>query len=366
MNNLKAAVVYHPGEILLDELDARNMSQSDFAKIIDRPLNAVNEIIKGKKSITPETASSIAAALGTSPEMWLGMQADYDLYLLSQQKDNKEAIRKRARLYSLIPVRELIKRGWIKAEKNIDTLLKAVVGLLNVDSLSHFEKEAALGNIDIHFRKSDYGEVNINFLYAWRKIGEVDARKIKCKNFNEKKLVEFAKKIKEYSLEDKEIEKIVMMLREVGVRLIFLSHFSKTRVDGAIFWLKGKPVILMSFRYDRIDNFYFTLLHEIGHIVLHKNKDFYDEIGCVDNIKNKQDIQADDFAQEYLVPKNIKVKISKSSITFEVLLDESVKLKINPGLLVGALQYDGILKYYQFRKALVKIKYTIPTNMVSK
>ena len=73
-----------PGEILAMELDARHWSQRQFAAIIDKPVQAVNEILHAKKQITPETALRIAAALGTSPELWINLEADYRLSLARQ------------------------------------------------------------------------------------------------------------------------------------------------------------------------------------------------------------------------------------------------------------------------------------------
>lgn len=73
-----------PGEILASELLARGWSQRHFASIIDRPPQAVNEILHAKKQITPETALRIAAALNTSPELWLNLEADYRLALARQ------------------------------------------------------------------------------------------------------------------------------------------------------------------------------------------------------------------------------------------------------------------------------------------
>lgn len=71
-----------PGEILKDELDARGWSRGDFAEIIGRPLQAVNEILKGKKAIKPETAVLFSRALGTTPEFWLSLESAYRLDLL--------------------------------------------------------------------------------------------------------------------------------------------------------------------------------------------------------------------------------------------------------------------------------------------
>jgi HTH-type transcriptional regulator / antitoxin HigA len=80
----RPAEVFPPGEYLRDEWEERGWTQSDLAKVIGRPLQAVNEIIKGKKRITAETAKAIALALGTSPELWLNMQTYYDLHTASE------------------------------------------------------------------------------------------------------------------------------------------------------------------------------------------------------------------------------------------------------------------------------------------
>jgi HTH-type transcriptional regulator/antitoxin HigA len=89
----KPAEVFPPGEYLRDELEARGWTQRDLAKVIDRPLQAVNEIITGKKRITAKTAKAIAMALGTSPELWLNLQTYYDLHTTS---DADPKIEKRA------------------------------------------------------------------------------------------------------------------------------------------------------------------------------------------------------------------------------------------------------------------------------
>ena len=69
-----------PGEILKEELDARGWTQADFAEITGKPLQAINEIIAGKKAITPGTAILFSEALGTSPEFWLNAQKAVDIY----------------------------------------------------------------------------------------------------------------------------------------------------------------------------------------------------------------------------------------------------------------------------------------------
>jgi HTH-type transcriptional regulator/antitoxin HigA len=76
----KAAEVFPPGDYLRDELESRGWTQGDFARVIGRPFQVVNEIINNRKRITVETAKAIALAMGTSPEFWLNLQNYYDLH----------------------------------------------------------------------------------------------------------------------------------------------------------------------------------------------------------------------------------------------------------------------------------------------
>ncbi|MBI1756979.1 MAG: HigA family addiction module antidote protein [Fimbriimonas ginsengisoli] len=97
-NELRPARVMHPGFELAHEIKARGWTQEEFALIIGRPYGAVNEIVNGKKAITPETAIQIGAALQTSAEVWLGMEADYRLWLAEQKVGGSvSAIAARAR-----------------------------------------------------------------------------------------------------------------------------------------------------------------------------------------------------------------------------------------------------------------------------
>ncbi len=76
----RPAEAFSPGEYLRDELEEREWTVTEFASIIDRPVQAVSEILNAKKSITPETSLSISEALGTSAELWLNLQSAYQLH----------------------------------------------------------------------------------------------------------------------------------------------------------------------------------------------------------------------------------------------------------------------------------------------
>lgn len=98
-NELVCAEAIHPGEMLKDELQARGLSQRKFAGIIGMSYTAFNEIINGKRPITTDTALKIEAATGIAADLWLGLQADYNMQ--TARRDNRlsailEQIRKAA------------------------------------------------------------------------------------------------------------------------------------------------------------------------------------------------------------------------------------------------------------------------------
>ena len=127
---LKPARATSPGHILLRELEARDWSQRDLAVIMGRPYQAINQIVRGIKRITPETARELAQAFDTSPELWMNLEVNYRLQLAKQEEKEHE-IARRSRLYSLVPVAELIRRGQIEGSDNVDELEKQVFGYLS-------------------------------------------------------------------------------------------------------------------------------------------------------------------------------------------------------------------------------------------
>ena len=75
----RIAEVFPPGDFIREELDARGWSQGDLARIIGRPLQTVNQIINGKKTITAHTAKELGAAFGTGPEVWMNLEVQWQL-----------------------------------------------------------------------------------------------------------------------------------------------------------------------------------------------------------------------------------------------------------------------------------------------
>ncbi len=121
----KPARTVAPGKIISQELAARDWTQRDLAAIMGRPYQAVNQILRGKKRITPETARELAQAFGTSPELWMNLETNYRLQI-AEQDEKEKMIALRSRLYSTSEAVRLIREGKIKAYDTVEELEKQV------------------------------------------------------------------------------------------------------------------------------------------------------------------------------------------------------------------------------------------------
>ena len=112
---------FPPGDYMKDMLDDRGWTQVELAEILGRPVQLVNEIILGKRGITPETARGLGEAFGTGAQLWLNLDSAWQLYKTRSAAPDP-AISLRARIYSKAPVKEMVKRGWLEFSSNPEVL----------------------------------------------------------------------------------------------------------------------------------------------------------------------------------------------------------------------------------------------------
>ncbi|PLZ93728.1 addiction module antidote protein, HigA family, partial [Fischerella thermalis CCMEE 5196] len=273
---LTPARVPTPGKILSRELEARGWTQKDLAEIMGRPVQTINEIIRGSKQITPETAIELSQALGTCPEFWTNLEAKYRLHLVGKEKKEQDIARK-SRLYTIAPISELIKKGWIQATDSIDELEQQVCNYLGISSLNETPQLA------VNFRCSEYREPEEISRIAWVKRVEYRAKQQTVANFDRKQLEAAIPEIVAFTEQVESIVQIPQLLADLGVHFVIVPHLKKTYLDGAAHYLNDKPIIALTLRYDRIDSFWFTLMHELAHIVLGHQGIFLDNLEALEN-----------------------------------------------------------------------------------
>lgn len=363
MSTRRPAEVFPPGEILREELEERGWTQTDLAEIIGRPVGMVNEIIVGKRGISPETARGLAAAFGTSAEFWMNLDAAYQLSRV--RNGDGDVIARRARLYAKAPVKEMIRRGWIEASDNVAVLEDQVLKFLQVSAVDDdpviFPYAAR--------QATPYDQPPTAAQQAWLFRARQLARAVDVKPFSTKNLEETLSRLRLLTHAPQEVRQIPRVLSDAGIRLVIVQPLSGTRIDGACFWIDEGPAIAMSVRFDRIDNFWFVLMHELGHV---KNGIQSLDID-LDTVKSEDgrppsERDADEFAVENLVPQQqLENFIARVRPLYSARRIEAFAriLGVHPAIVVGQLQYRREIAYSSFRKMMVPIREWITASTIT-
>ena len=132
MENRLIPEAFHPGEYIREEAEARGWSPSDLADILGYERNVISDLLTGRRSVSPQMAKALGDAFGTGAQVWLNLQAAYRLATSSKTDD---AVAKRARLYEMAPIREMLKRGWIEPSSNVDVLEAQLRQFLEIQNI---------------------------------------------------------------------------------------------------------------------------------------------------------------------------------------------------------------------------------------
>lgn len=357
VNKLTPARIITPGRILSRELEARGWSQKDLAEIMNRPHQTINAIIKAKKEITPQTALELAQAFDIPAEFWTNLETNYRLNLAKKNGHNNQIARRR-RLYELAPIGELIKRQWLPETNTIEELETVVCEFLGINSPSETPQLA------VNFRHNQELEPEDTALIAWLKRVEYLAKKQTVGKFKREKLENAIPEILSYSQTVEDIKQIPPLLLSLGVHFIIVPHLTKTYLDGATLTINNHPVIALTLRYNRIDAFWFTLMHELGHIIAEHEGIYIDNLKELED--NPQEKEANQLAWEWLVNTDALTKFIKNNtprFSKKKIETFAQSQQRHPGIIVGRMQYDGKIPYQNHRQYLVKVKdYLIECN----
>lgn len=357
MDNLIPAVVFPPGDYLLEILNDRGWSQVDFAEILGRSTKFVNEIIKAKTSITPTTAKEIAAATETNAMFWLNLETAYRLH--HEQEQPSPRIARHAMLRQKYPVREMVLRRWIQNSSDpvvLEGQVKSFFGINDLDEeprLMHAAKKTGY--------PEDLGGAQRAWLFRVKQI----ASAMTVKPYSERALRDALPSLQALLSTAEGIQRVPKTLSDCGIRFVIVEHVPSSKIDGVCFWLgesANEPVIGMSLRLDRIDNFWFVLRHEIEHVL---NKDGR-EVAAVDRDTaeatptdvSQEEQRANVAAAEFCVPPDHMADFvlrHKPIFSEQMVLNFAQRMSVHPGLVVGQIQ-RRTGDYRLFKKHQVSVR----------
>ena len=338
-NQYNPDFVTPPGETLLETLEVIGMTQAEFAERTGRPKKTVNEIIRGKAAITPETALQFEKVLGVPAGFWINREQSYQEWLArEQEKSNFEQYLSWTEKF---PIKEMAELGWIKKHDEPINKLNELLRFFGIASPQQWE--AVTNDLSLAFRRSAAYKAEPEIISAWLRKGEVESQSIDCEPFAADAFRKALDEIKLLTNESPDVfvPGIVELCSKAGVAVVFVHELRKLRTSGATRWLNSnKALIQLSLLYKTDDHLWFTFFHEAGHILLHGKRDIFLEGGIETNEKEEQ---ANRFSADWLIPlSEYKEFHSKGNYFSKAeIIEFAQKTGIAPGIVVGRLQHDG-------------------------
>lgn len=330
-----------PGESLQELLDEYGMTQAQLAERMGRPKKTINEIVHGKAKITADTAVQLERVLQVPASFWLNLQSKYEEDLARIKE--KEQLDLSLEMTKNFPIKAMAANGWIEEKKDKHEMAKVI---LEFFSVANFEVwgtswySRLVGNVA--FRKSDKFELSDYSLAAWVRQGEKVAAKMDCKSFNANLLRKRIPDIRKLTREEPKVflPKLKEIGRECGIAFVFVKEVPKLPVYGVTYWLSAdKVVVQLTIRQKADDHLWFSIFHELGHILKHGKRDFY--LG-----EDSWEREADEFAQQTLIPQDqYKVFVQKGKFSKESVSYFADLIGVSAGIVVGRLQHDKLIPY---------------------
>lgn len=353
-----------PGQLIDHLIEKKGWSKRALAIILEIPETSLSKIISGQNKVTAKIAIALEEVFLEDASTFLKLQHEYDLAKARIEEVPSVNRANRVKIYGDLPVSKMIERGWIVAESMKDTL--------NVErELCRFFRVNRIEDAEIlpHAAKKTQTSVDANpeqlaWLYRVKSIAEG----MLVSKYSPEAVEAAISKIEPLRGHPEHARKIPRILAEAGIRFVIVEGLKGGKIDGVCLWLNDKsPVIGMTIRFDRIDNFLFVLRHELEHV---RNRDGLDGEAMLDvdighgarselkpSIAQQEEI-ADAAAADFCVPSDMmEAFIRRKSPYFSErdLIGFSRSLKIHPGLVAGQLQrHTG--HYHKFRKHLATVR----------
>ncbi|MBQ7503112.1 helix-turn-helix domain-containing protein [bacterium] len=343
------SIVKHPGEILYSEISELGMKQKELAIRTGVSEKHISMIINGTKSISNSFARKLDIALNSENGTWAKKQADYDEYTSMLEERNHITETELSILKSLKDVVEyLLKTGIMRNHCGESEKILQLRKILCVNNLSVIPQISYNAAYRAQITKTTKN-IDPYILFAWQRICEIHAENIIINHpFNPKKLLKSTPEIKSKMFIDDPncmIRELKLIFAKCGIAFEVVHHFRGAPVQGFIKRTINEKVILcLTIRGKRADKFWFSLFHEIGHLL---NGDLNNRFIDFDSVKSEIEENADAFARDALIdPKLYKEFILSGDYhNLDKINSFSLSAGVQPWITIGRLHNDEWLDW---------------------
>ncbi len=311
-------------------IDQLGMNRAELAALIGFPKSRISDVLNGKRSLSLDMIRALNAQLGIPADVLLGN---------AKEEIPPECIDVDWRSF---PFAEMVKYGWFSAEAVKNKFEESIRSLM---AAAHVSQPHFAG---VTFRGTETKKPDAYAVNAWLMVARAEAIKHESETVFRVENVDakFRRELAKLSLYSDGPARAFRALREVGVTPVCVRHLKRTFIDGACFTLpSGKPAIAISRRHDRIDNFWFTLLHECVHVERHLEglslilDETEGQSGAFGNDPNLEK-EANELARTALVPPDIfdELKRNAGSISATEIEIYSRRADVHRAIIAGQVR----------------------------
>lgn len=364
LSELRPIKRFPPGHFIKDHLEERNWSQEELATVLGITPVHLGTVMKGESQLTYDMAMRLSTTFDTSAQFWTNLYLGY-MQWKDGSNEELEETEVRNIIHSRMPVKDMVKKKWLKPSKSVKDLEK--------QALSYWElKKLDFNFIDEKFtpclnRKSEaYNLFNASYAATWFQKAKQVAKECKVTTYSKDKLNTLATSLHSYTPDEDNIPEFIDGLQACGVKFFVLPHLEKTYLDGAAFMDGRNPVVVYTARYKRIDNFWFTVAHEIAHVLKHLGDDcpfVLDDLkrGDVDKLEK----EANQLAGKWLRHAEALAWIRENTgayLTQNAVLECAEAVGIHPSIIIGALSHAGTISHRNLHLFNSNVLDFIPKN----
>lgn len=346
-----------PGQLIADQLSKRNWTNRLLAIVTGKEETAISKLVTDKTPVTADTAILLEEVFGIPAERFLSLQKSYDLSIARVKTIPDPSRAARANLFGGLPIQEMISRNWIKVEntKSLAEIESELTRFFNAKALAEIETLPHAAKKTV--ASSEVTLTQLAWLYRVRQI----ASQMLVPKYSDAKLLKALPKLKELLIAPEEARKVPKILGECGIRFVVVEALKSSKIDGVCCWLnEHAPVIAMTLRFDRMDNFWFVLRHEIEHVLQGHGQSF----PAIDtelesaNTVDDEELMANKAGSEFCAPQaKIDSFIARKAPLFPErdFLGLAKILGVHPCLIAGQIRYKTG-RYDLFNAHIVKIR----------
>ncbi len=336
-----------PGETIEDLLEERDWTQAELAERTGFTRKHVNDLVKGRVSITADTALRLEAVFGAPAGFWLRREALYREAL--ERRCRHDALRSDASWLKELPLNQMVKLRWVERVSHRGQQVAKVLDYFGVASVEawrrQYEKPLAA------FRASKKLTKKMGSVAAWLRQGELRATAISCAPYARpgfKNALTEARALTKVPDPTELIPRLVELCAACGVAVVFVPAPEGCPASGATRWLSPeKAMLILSLRHKTNDHLWFTFFHEAAHILLHGKKAQF--VDLTDPVDNENEEQADRFARDRLIAPASAVRLKNIGLAGKVskaaVCGFAAEEGIAPGIVVGRMQKEGWLPW---------------------